>query len=134
MSARELLRGLTGVQVLPAEADRICAATGGVALAVALVGAAIGAGGRSWQQVAGQLEQRRPTFLDHPYANTFKAMQVGVAALDEADARAYRSLAVYPEDIMVPVAAISAPVVAPVWSLRGGHTRRGWTGSRPAAC
>ena len=55
-AARELLRGLTGVRVLPAEADRICAATGGVALAVALVGAAIGAGGRSWAQAAAQLE------------------------------------------------------------------------------
>lgn len=32
-------------------------------------------------------------------------MQVGVAALDEADARAYRSLAVYPEDTAVPLAA-----------------------------
>ena len=54
--ARELLRRLTGVPVLPAEVDRICAATGCVALAVALVGAAIGAGGRSWAQAAAQLE------------------------------------------------------------------------------
>ena len=58
-AARELLRGLTGVPVLPAEADRICAATGGVALAVALVGAAIGAGGRSWAQAAGAAGGRR---------------------------------------------------------------------------
>ena len=105
--ARELLRKLTGVQVLPAEADRICQATGGVALAVALVGAAIGGAGRSWQQAAEQLDSSGKTFLDHPYANTFKAMQVGIAALDEADAQAYRALAVYPEDTMIPTAAIS---------------------------
>ncbi|HVO69971.1 MAG TPA: NB-ARC domain-containing protein, partial [Aggregatilineaceae bacterium] len=105
-AARELLRGLTSVQVLPVEADRICAATGRVALAVALVGAAIGAGGRSWQRVAEQLDSGGATFLDHPYADTFKAMQVGVTALGDADARAYRTLAVYPEDITVPVAAI----------------------------
>jgi WD40 repeat protein len=104
--ARELLRGLTSMRMLPAEADRICEATGCVALAVALVGAAIGAGGRSWAQAAGQLERGGETFLDHPYANTFKAMQVGIAALGEDDAQAYRSLAVYPEDTMVPEAAI----------------------------
>jgi NB-ARC domain/WD domain, G-beta repeat/TIR domain/APAF-1 helical domain len=105
-AAWELLRRLTRVEVLPAEADRICQATGGVALAVALVGAAIGAGGRSWAQAAEQLERGGSTFLDHPYANTFKAMQVGVTALSEDDALAYRSLAVYPEDTVVPAAAI----------------------------
>jgi len=105
-AARELLRGMTGVEVLPTEADRICDATGGVALAVALVGAAIGVGGRSWPQAAAQLERGGDTFLDHPYANTFKAMQVGIAALSEDDALAYRSLAVYPEDAVIPVVAV----------------------------
>ena len=114
-AARELLRGLTGVRELPEEARRICAAAGGVALAVALVGAAIGAGGRSWAQATAQLEAAGPVFLDHPYANTFKAMQVGIAALGEADARAYRSLAVYPEDTVIPEAAISR-----LWSHLSG--------------
>ena len=122
--ARELLCGLTGVEVLPAEADRICAATGGVALAVALVGAAIGAGGRSWQQAAAQLEAEGRTFLDHPYANTFKAMQVGIAALGEDDALAYRSLAVYPEDTVIPVAAVSR-----LWSHLSGTSAQD-TGAR----
>ncbi|HEV3294612.1 MAG TPA: NB-ARC domain-containing protein, partial [Streptosporangiaceae bacterium] len=66
--ARQLLAGLTGAPVLPAEADRIVAATGGVALALALVGAALGAGGQSWAQAAAQLETAGQTFLDHPYA------------------------------------------------------------------
>ena len=104
--ARELLRRLSGVRDLPAEADRICRATGEVALAVALVGAAIGGGGRSWAQAAAQLERGGERFLDHPYANTFKAMQVGVAGLGEDDGLAYRSLAVYPEDTIIPVAAV----------------------------
>ena len=120
-AARELLCGLTGMRVLPAEADRICKATGGVALAVALVGAAIGGGGRSWAQAAGQLERGGRTFLNHPYANTFKAMQVGIAALGDNDALAFRSLAVYPEDTMVPVAAIRRLWVALVWRFCGGH-------------
>ena len=106
-AARDLLAGLAGVAVPPGEADRIVAATGGVALALALVGAAVGAGARSWAQAAGQLEAAGRTFLDHPYANTFKAMQVGIAALDQADANAYRSLAVYPEDTVIPAAAVA---------------------------
>ena len=103
-AARELLRQLTHVQELPAEASRICQATGGVALAIALAGAAIG-GGQSWEQVASQLESGEATFLNHPYASTFKAMQVGIAALDHGDAQAYRCLVVYPEDTLIPVAA-----------------------------
>ena len=58
------------------EADRVLAATGRVALAVALVGAAV-RGGATWPQVAGELDRGGDTFLDHPYANTFKALQVG---------------------------------------------------------
>ena len=106
-AARQLLAGLTGVRGAAGRGGPDLAATGGVALALALVGAAVGAGGRSWPQAAAQLEAAGRTFLDHPYANTFKAMQVGVAALDEADAEAYRSLAVYPEDTVVPVAAVA---------------------------
>ena len=93
--------------MLPPEADRILAVTGGVALAVALVGAAVGAGGQDWARAVAQLEAAGQTFLDHPYANTFKAMQVGVAALDDADAAAYRALVVYPDDTVIPVAAVT---------------------------
>jgi NB-ARC domain/TIR domain/WD domain, G-beta repeat len=106
-AARQLLAGLAGTPVPPGEADRVVAATGGVALALALVGAAIGAGARSWAKAAEQLEAAGQTFLDHPYANTFKAMQVGIAALDHSDALAYRSLAVYPEDMVIPVATVT---------------------------
>jgi WD40 repeat protein len=106
-TAWELLRRLTGSDELPPEANRICAATGYVALGVALAGAAIGQGGKSWRLIADQLEGGESTFLHHPYANTFKAMQVGVGALDETDRQAYRSLAVYPGDTAIPVRAVS---------------------------
>jgi hypothetical protein len=105
-AARELLARLTQMQALPAEADRILEATGRVALAVALVGAAIGKGGLPWQQVVEQLDRGHDAFLDHPYANTFKAMQVAITGLDATDAKAYRNLAVYPEDTLIPVAAV----------------------------
>ena len=103
--ARELLAELTHTRPLPPEAERIFEATGGVALAIGLVGGAI-AGGRSWQAAVQELDKGEATFLTHPYANTFKAMQVATGALSDADARAYAHLAVYPEDTLIPVRAV----------------------------
>ena len=57
--------------------------------------------------MAGELDRGGDTFLDHPYANTFKALQAATAALDPGLAFAYTSLAVYPPDTRVPVAAVS---------------------------
>jgi WD40 repeat protein len=116
-AARQLLARLASVPegALPeAEVARVLAATGGVALAVALVGAAVRSGA-SWPQVAGELDRGTDTFLDHPYSNTFKALQAATAALDPDLAFAYRSLAVYPPDTHIPV-----PAVARYWGqLRG---------------
>ena len=108
-AARQLLAGIAGVPAgaLPdGEVARVLAATGRVALAVALVGAAVRSGA-SWPQVAAGLDRGGNTFLDHPYANTFKALQVATAALDPGLAVAYGSLAVYPPDIRIPVAAVA---------------------------
>ena len=107
-AARRLLARLAGLPegALPPEADRVLAATGRVALAVALAGAAV-RGGATWPQVADELDRGGETFLDHPYANTFKALQAATAALDPGLASAYASLAVYPPDTRVPVAAVS---------------------------
>ena len=107
-AARQLLARLAGLPIgaLPGEADRVLAATGRVALAVALVGAAV-RGEATWPQMADELDRGGDTFLDHPYANTFKALQAATAALDPGLAVAYTSLAVYPPDTRVPVAAVS---------------------------
>ncbi|MCA1700216.1 MAG: TIR domain-containing protein, partial [Actinobacteria bacterium] len=108
-AARALLASLARerVDALPAAADRVLAATGGVALALALIGAAIGRGGRDWDEVAAELEDARKTFRDHPYADVFKAMQISVATLEDQLAAAYHTLAVYPQDDRVPVMAIA---------------------------
>jgi hypothetical protein len=117
-AAVELLAAVTGVRTPPPdEAGRICSAAGYVALAVALAGATIG-GGSSWPQVARDLEAGAGTFLGHPYAATFKAMQVAVTALDADDAHAYGTLAVYPGDTVIPVAAVGR-----LWSHLYGSSR-----------
>ena len=106
--ARQLLARIAGPpeDALPPEADRVLAATGRVALAVALAGASV-RGEATWPQLAGELDRGADTFLDHPYANTFKALQAATASLDPGLALAYISLAVYPPDTRVPMAAVS---------------------------
>ena len=107
-TARGLLAQLTNrrVEALPTVTDRILEATGRVALAVALVGAAIGRGQRDWVHVAEELDFAATTFLDHPYADVFKAMQVALAD-DPWLAERYITLAVYPQDERVPIEAIA---------------------------
>jgi hypothetical protein len=104
-AARELLAALTATEVpdLPDDVDRVLQATGRVALA--LVAAAVGRGGRGWRDVADELQ--RATVLEHPYANVFKAMTVAVARPDAQLAAAHETLAVFPEDMRVPVAAVA---------------------------
>jgi len=107
-AARALAGGVLDVPPgsLPAAADQAFEAVGRVALAIALLAAAV-RGGRSWQRVAEELVHDAEIFGDHPYANTFKAMQVGVAALRDDVAPALLSLAVFPPDTQIPVAAIA---------------------------
>jgi WD40 repeat protein len=122
-AARGLLAGLvnTSVEELPGDVGRILAATGRVALALALVGAAVGRGGRGWREVADELEVAAGTFLEHPYANVFKAMGVAVAALNPEDAEAHETLAVYAEDTRIPVVAV-ARLWAHLYDLTPGQT------------
>ncbi|MGI9002141.1 MAG: NB-ARC domain-containing protein [Pseudonocardia sp.] len=107
-AARALAAGVVGVEAerLPADADSAIEAVGRVALAVALLAAAV-RGGRSWPQVAADLARDTDVFGDHPYANTFKAMQIACAELSGDLVAALFSLAVFPPDIQIPVAAIS---------------------------
>ena len=118
-SAKQLLATLTTstVEELPDDVDRVLLATGRIPLALALVASAVGRGGRSWRDVADELERVGVTFLEHPYANMFKAMGVAVTALDGEIVAAYETLAVYPEDTPVPVAA-----VARLWNHMFGLT------------
>lgn len=106
--ARELAAGILSVLAasLPVAADQAFAEVGRVALAVALLAAAV-RGGRSWDEVAGDLRRDAGIFGDHPYARTFKAMQIAVAALPAELADALSSLAVFPADTQIPLAAIT---------------------------
>jgi WD40 repeat protein len=112
-AARQLLATTIGTTVgeLPAEADRVLAATGRVPLALALCAAAI-RGGMTWARLTTDLDRGSRTFLDHPYANIFKAMQVATEALPGDLRDAYVSLAVFPPDTAIPV-----PAIIKFWAL-----------------
>jgi hypothetical protein len=95
---------------LPTAADQAFEAVGRVALAVALLAAAV-RGGRSWDQVAAELTLHGSTYGKHPYANTFKAMHIAVAALSPELATALFGLAVFPRDTHVtPTCSPVSPV------------------------
>ena len=124
-AARQLLAGLTGLPgALPAEADRVLAATGRVALAVALVGAAVARRARRWAQAADELDAAGTAFLDHPYANTFKAMQVGIAALDRGLAAGLPQPGGVSRGHRIPVAAVSRLLGAPARRLTRRRSAR----------
>ena len=117
-SARALAAGVLdrSVDDLPAIADSVFDAVGRVALAVALLAAAV-RGGRTWPQILRDLDRDQQIFGNHPYANTFKAMQIAVETLSTGSADALLSLAVFPPDTQVPVAAIGR-----YWSYTHGYT------------
>jgi WD40 repeat protein len=117
-AARALAASIVEVapDTLSTAAERAFAEVGHVALAVALLAAAV-RGGRSWDRVSGALRRDAGIFGDHPYANTFKAMQVSLAALPAELVEALMSLAVFPPDIQIPFAAIIR-----YWAHTRGHT------------
>ena len=90
---------------LPTAADDAFEEVGYVALGVTLLAAAT-AGQRTWSEVTGILRGSADVFGDHPYAATFKAMQIAVSTLSGELAPALLNLAVFPAATRVPVAAI----------------------------
>lgn len=106
-AARAVAAGVLGTAAaaLPEAADRAIAEVDRLALAVALLAAAV-RGGRSWDELAGELRRDSDVYGDHPYANTFKAMQIAVTALPPELRAALLGLAVFPRDTAVPVAAV----------------------------
>ena len=115
---------------LPPAADRAFAAVGHVPLAVALLAAAVRSrqvweqatdesghnelpdqvaepGGPSWEEIAADLARDADVYGTHPYATTFRALHIAVAALPADLRSALLGLAVFPPDSAIPVAAIA---------------------------
>ena len=104
--ARRFLASMTRRgEPLPAEADQLIEALGGIVLALALIGATI-AHGTSWADALARVSAASKTFADGTFANQFKAMQVAWDALEETTRDRYRELDVFQEDVIIPLVTI----------------------------
>lgn len=105
--AVELLANWAGSPsgTLPEEARRVAQECGHLPLALAVAGARV-RDGLAWADLLDALEQGRLEFLDHPYANVFRSMRLGVDALSPHDRERYLELAVFPEDVRVPESVV----------------------------
>jgi WD40 repeat protein len=90
---------------LPPEADQLIEALGGVVLALALLGATI-THGTSWSQSLADVQRAGDVFRDESFANQFKGMQVAWEALADEARRRYRELAVFAEDVSIPILTV----------------------------
>src|SRR5262249_32967371 len=86
-------------------AREVASGCGFLPLALALAGARVQAGA-SWNDVLSALERGRLEFLDHPYGSVFSSLRLSTDALTEFERDRYFELAVFPEDAVIPVAAI----------------------------
>jgi len=91
---------------LPAEADELAEALGGVLLALALVAATI-AHGTSWADALAAVRKAGEVYEDDGFANQFRALQLAWGALPEDDRKRYTELAVFSEDAIAPVATVA---------------------------
>jgi hypothetical protein len=101
---------------LPAAADLVVQRCGGLVLALALVGAMVGAG-RRWETVAERLRRAdlatiRALFPGYPHPTLLAALDVSVNALSDIHAQRFRELAVFDGRGAVPAA-----VVVGLWQL-----------------
>ena len=105
--ALDLLASWSGQarQALPPVARQVAESCGYLPLALALAGARVRGGGR-WEDVRAALERGRLEFLDHPYGSVFKSLRMSTDALPTTDCVRYFDLAVFPEDVDVPVETV----------------------------
>ena len=122
--ARSVLAKWSGVAVekQPPEAAALIQESGRLPLAVAMIGAMLrGKPEKYWARVVtllqeADLEKIRAQFPEYPHHDLFRAMEVGVAALDETTRARYLRLAVTLEDM-----AIAPTVQRTLWGTDEGE-------------
>ena len=91
---------------LPAEADELVEALGGVVLALALLGATI-AHGTSWAAALAEVRSAGDVYTDEGFANQFRALQLAWNALSGEERQRYGELVVFGEDVTAPAATVA---------------------------
>ncbi len=93
------------VETLPPEANEIADECGNLPLALALSAAQV-RDGSPWGDLLDALREADLEFLNHPHGSVMKSLQVSVDALPIDQAQRYLELAVFPNDEVVPEAAV----------------------------
>jgi WD40 repeat protein len=119
-AARALAGEVLGMTAatLPPAADRAFEAVGHVPLAVALLAAAIRGrrpgeqaaaepDGGPWEEIAADLARDADVYGTHPYATTFRALNIAVAALPADLRAALLGLSAFPPDTAIPLGAVA---------------------------
>ena len=96
---------------LPSLADHVAEACGFLPLALSMIGAIVRLEPTAWGDALHRLEHAdlekiRQDFPDYPYPNLLRALAVSVESLAPRDRKRYLELAVFPEGLPVPQAAI----------------------------
>lgn len=96
---------------LPKEAAEIVKECGYLPLAVAAIGSMVrGKPADRWQLALRKLQEAKldkiSCKLDYQYENLFRALQVSVEALPEAQQKYYKTLAVFQEDALIPESVV----------------------------
>jgi WD40 repeat protein len=124
--SREMLASWANLQAnhLPPVTDDLIRECGGLALALAMIGAMVRSG-TSWQDALNLLQGANLDAIEaqlfgyNPqYRTLLRAIGVSVDALESDDRDRYLNLAVFPEDQPIPEGAL-----ATLWKLDGLHTR-----------
>lgn len=117
-AAVRLLAYWAGVapHALPDEATAIVEECGRLPLALTLAGGRI-RDGSAWSALLAALRARRADYLDHPLGGVFSSMQLSLDALPALQRERLQELAVFPEDVAIPLQTI-----ARYWAYTGWLT------------
>lgn len=108
------------VAALPPEAKAVAVECGYLPLALAMIGAMVRGRPDHWPHALSRLREAdlqkiRQRFPGYPYPDLFRAIEVGVQALEPLERAAYLDLAVFREG-----AAIPRPALEALWQVRHG--------------
>ncbi len=110
------------VETLPPESNEVAEECGNLPLALALSAAQV-RDGSPWGDLLDALREADLEFLDHPHGSVMKSLQASIDALPVDQARRYLELAVFPNDEIVPEAAVLT-----LWlhasNLKARHARK----------
>jgi hypothetical protein len=113
------LRSNQRLERLPYITKEIARECGNLPLALAIVGSMARNDPKGWENIlyrlkSADLEKIKYDFPDYPHPNLFKAIQVSIDALSQDNKKLFFDLAVFPENIAIPISTLQI-----LWEPKG---------------